>query len=60
MNNLGDLTVANDANNSIAIFRVRQLKGGGAVNPGTFLIGPPTTLNAPTGLVYGPNLRSTP
>jgi hypothetical protein len=55
MNNLGDLAVANDANNSVVIFRAGQLKGGGAVNPGSFLIGAATTLNAPTGLVYGPN-----
>jgi hypothetical protein len=60
MDNLGNLAVSNDANNSIAIFKERQLKGSGAVNPGTFLIGPPTTLKAPTGLIYGPNLRATP
>ena len=55
MDNLGDLAVANDANNSIAIFRVSQLTGSGAVNPGTFLTGAATTLNAPTGLIFGPN-----
>jgi len=60
MDNLGNLAVANDANNSISIFKARQLIGGGPVNPGTFLVGPPTTLNAPTGLIYGPNLRATP
>ena len=60
MDNLGNLAVSNDANNSIAILRARQLTGSGAVNPGTFLVGPPTTLNAPTGLIYGPNLRATP
>jgi hypothetical protein len=58
--NLGNLAVANDANNSIAIFRARQLKGSGAINPGAFLIGGATTLKAPTGLIFGPNLRSTP
>src|SRR5262252_4981291 len=55
LNNLGDLSVSNDANNSIAIFRAGQLKGSGAVNPGTFVIGAATTLNAPTGLIFGPN-----
>jgi hypothetical protein len=40
MDSLGNLAVSNDANNSIAIFRARQLKGSGAVNPGTFLIVP--------------------
>jgi len=54
-NNLGDLAVSNDANNSIAIFRAGQLTGSGGVNPGTFLIGAATTLNAPTGLIFGPN-----
>ena len=60
LDNLGNLAVANDANNSIAIFRVSQLAGSGAVNPGTFLLGAATTLNAPTGLIFGPNLRPTP
>ena len=55
LNNLGDLAVSNDANNSIAIFRAGQLTGSGAVNPGTFVIGTATTLNAPTGLIFGPN-----
>jgi hypothetical protein len=59
MDNLGNLAVSNDANNSIAIFKARQLIGSGAVNPGTFLIGAATTLKAPTGLIYGPNLRAT-
>jgi hypothetical protein len=60
MDNLGNLAVSNDANSSIAIFKVRQLKGSGAISPGTFLIGAATTLKAPTGLIFGPNLRATP
>lgn len=58
--NLGDLAVANDANNSIAIFKAGQLTEKGAVNPGTFLTGAATTLNAPTGLIFGPDVRPTP
>src|SRR5262249_17891871 len=58
MDNLGDLAVANDANNSTVVFSARDLTGGGgAVFPESFLVGPPTTLNAPTGLIFGPNLR---
>jgi hypothetical protein len=61
MDNLGDLAVANDTNNSIAVFSARDLAGGGGpVFPESFLVGPPTALNAPTGLIFGPNLRATP
>ena len=61
LDNLGDLAVSNDANNSIAVFAARDLTGGGGeVFPETFLVGPPTTIKAPTGLIFGPNLRSTP
>jgi hypothetical protein len=59
-NNLGDLVVSDDANKSTAIFKAGQLTGSGAVNPGTFLIGSATTLNAPTGLIFGPNFRRRP
>jgi len=59
--NLGDLAVSNDANESIAVFTARQLGGaGGAILPDTFLVGHDTALKAPTGLIFGPNLRPTP
>jgi hypothetical protein len=58
--NLGNLAVANDANNSIVIFRARQLTGTGAIAPANFLIGSATTLKAPTGLASGPSLRAVP
>jgi hypothetical protein len=59
LDNLGNLAVSNDANNSVAIFKARQLAVSGAVNPGTFLIGTANTLKAPTGLIFGPNFGRT-
>jgi len=52
----GDLAVANDANNTISIFSPKQLKTGGSTVPKTFISGSNTTLAAPTGLVFGPNI----
>jgi hypothetical protein len=54
--NLFNLAVANDANNSIAVFAHSQLKETGAIAPATFLVGANTTLKAPTGLIFGPNI----
>jgi hypothetical protein len=52
----GDLAVSNDANDTISIFSSEQLKTSGSPVPKTFINGSNTTLTAPTGLVFGPNI----
>jgi sugar lactone lactonase YvrE len=54
---LGDLAIANDTNNTVAEFGPFQLRKSGTPVPKTFLAGSNTTLNAPTGLIFGPNIE---
>jgi streptogramin lyase len=54
MNNLGNITVANAANSSLAEFTASQISTTGNPVPHTFIVGGATTLNGPTGLSYGP------
>jgi hypothetical protein len=56
-NKFGDLAVANDADSTIAVFGPRQLKTGGSLVPRVFIAGTNTLLNAPTGLIFGPDVR---
>ena len=56
-NSLGDLAVANDADNTIAGFDHTQLGKSGNPIPRVFFAGTNTMLNAPTGLIFGPNVR---
>jgi hypothetical protein len=53
--NLGDLVIANDANDSIAKFVPGRLMRSGSPTPNLFIVGPSSTLDAPAGLVFGPN-----
>ena len=57
INLLGDLAIANDTNNTVAEFGPAQLEKTGTPVPKTFLAGSNTTLNAPTGLIFGPNIQ---
>jgi secreted PhoX family phosphatase len=53
--NLGDLAAISSATPfGGALFAQKQLKAGGAVPPGIFLVGGTTTLNAPAGCNFGP------
>jgi len=53
----GDLAaISADAPFGAAIFGRPQLATGGAVPPAVFLVGAGTTLNAPAGCVYGPEV----
>jgi hypothetical protein len=52
--NVFNMAIANDANNSIAIFGADQNLQSNPV-PKVFITGANTTLNAPTGLIFGPN-----
>ena len=54
--NVFNMAVANDANNSIAIFGANQNLQSTPV-PKVFITGANTTLNAPTGLIFGPNIN---
>jgi len=54
--NLNNLAIANDANDSIAIFGEGQLLQVSPI-PNVFITGGNTTLDAPTGLIYGPNIN---
>jgi secreted PhoX family phosphatase len=56
-NKFGDLAVANDADNTIAGFDHNQLGTSGSPVPRVFFAGANTLLNAPTGLIFGPNVR---
>jgi hypothetical protein len=56
-NSFGDLAVANDADNTIAGFDHTQLGKSGSPIPRVFFAGTNTMLNAPTGLIFGPNVR---
>lgn len=53
----GDLAIANAANGSIAGFFAGQLGESGNPPPLSFIVGAATTLNAPTGLVFGPDIN---
>jgi hypothetical protein len=55
-NSLGDLAVANDMNNTIAGFDHTQLGKSGSPIPRVFFTGTTTTLDAPTGLIFGPDV----
>jgi hypothetical protein len=58
--NLGNLAIANDANSSIAIFAASQLvDGDSSPVPNVFIVGSTSTINAPTGLIFGPNVGGT-
>ncbi len=54
--NLGDLVIANAGNDSFAKFVPGRLHSG-SPTPNLFVIGPTTTLAAPAGLVFGPNIQ---
>jgi hypothetical protein len=54
--NLSNLAIANDANNTISIFGSNQLLDSSPI-PNVFIVGDNTTLNAPTGLIFGPNIH---
>jgi hypothetical protein len=54
MNAAGNIVVANAGNNSVALYTPDQTGSSGSPVPHLFLSGGTTTLNAPTGLVYGP------
>lgn len=56
-NKFGDLAVANDADSTIAGFDREQLKTSGSPIPRVFFAGTDTLLNAPTGLIFGPEVR---
>jgi hypothetical protein len=56
-NSFGDLAVANDADNTIAGFDHTQLGKSGSPIPRVFFAETNTMLNAPTGLIFGPNVR---
>src|SRR5215469_1006964 len=53
----GFIAVANAGNSSIVGYSPAQLRRGGTVLPITLIKGEATTLNGPTGLVFGPNLQ---
>jgi hypothetical protein len=56
--NLGDLGAVSAATPfGIAGFSASQLTAGGAVVPKTLLVGAKTTLNAPAGCNFGPNVK---
>jgi large repetitive protein len=54
MNTLGNITVANAGNSSLAEYTATQITTSGALVPNLFLDGANTGLNAPAGLIYGP------
>jgi hypothetical protein len=54
---LGNLAVSNTGDNTISIFTPKQLAKGGNQKPRTFINGGKTGLNAPTGLIFGPDFR---
>jgi secreted PhoX family phosphatase len=56
-NSQGDLAVANDADSTIAGFDHEQLTKTGSPVPQVFFAGTNTMLNAPTGLIFGPDVR---
>jgi len=58
--NLGNLAVANDGNSTIAIFAASQLvDGDSSPVPNVFIVGTTSTIDAPTGLIFGPNVGGT-
>jgi sugar lactone lactonase YvrE len=53
----GDLaTISANAPFGAALFSARQLVAGGAVAPASLLVGAATTLNAPAGCIFGPEV----
>jgi hypothetical protein len=51
---LGNISVANAGNNSVAEYLANQITASGSPTPNLFITGGATTLRAPTGLSYGP------
>lgn len=56
INSAGDIAVANAAGNSLAQYSESQTGASGNPVPELFIFGTLTTINAPTGLSYGPLL----
>ena len=56
-NRFGEMAVANDADSTIAVFDHEQLSASGSPVPRVFIAGTNTLLKAPTGLIFGPDVR---
>ncbi|MGO9059848.1 MAG: hypothetical protein ACLQU2_21085 [Candidatus Binataceae bacterium] len=54
LNNQGKIVVANAAGNSLAVYTSSQINASGNPTPALFFLGAATTLNGPTGLIFGP------
>jgi hypothetical protein len=53
--NLGDLVIANAANSSVAKFVPGRIMKSGTPTPNLFIAGATSTLDAPAGVIFGPN-----